>query len=65
MIPYADMMNHKCPDRNCIYYLDEKSKGFVVFANRDIKKGEEISICYDQKKPLSNYDLFSRYGFIY
>ena len=44
-VPYADMFNH-AEDRQTLYFYNEANKGFVMYAMKDIKKGEQIFIRY-------------------
>lgn len=59
MVPYLDLFNH-VNEFNTYYYYDDKRDGFVLFAVRDINKGEEITIAYGSH---NNMYLFSVYGF--
>ena len=45
MIPFADMFNHSSTDQTSWKY-DSERKGFVVKANGNIKKGDQIPFSY-------------------
>ena len=60
MVPYLDLLNHS-DKYNTWWYYDDKRKGFVCYAVRDIKKGEEITDSYGKH---DNVYLYSVYGFV-
>lgn len=59
MVPYLDLFNH-VNEFNSYYYYNDKRDGFVLFAVRDINKGDEITVSYGSH---NNMYLFSVYGF--
>ena len=39
MVPYADMFNHKpLEEAEAVWFYDEKQKGFIIKAYRDIAR---------------------------
>jgi hypothetical protein len=62
LVPYADMGNHNLPQMTYWNYNAER-EGFVVVATRDIKKGEEVTLCYGEN--ITNVNWFLQYGFVY
>jgi len=65
LFPHVAALNHSCIPNCTVTYLD--SNEIVVFALRDILKGEELTISYvDQEKPqdVRCEELKERYGFI-
>ena len=60
MVPFLDLINHS--DKNNTYwYYEEKKKGYVLIAMRDIEKNEEITDSYGK---YSNSRLYEIYGFV-
>ncbi|KAH8816465.1 hypothetical protein F5884DRAFT_667522, partial [Xylogone sp. PMI_703] len=56
----ASRFNHACrPNQTCSYTWNEKDKSLYVKANKPIKKGSEITICYTD---IREY-LYWNYGF--
>jgi hypothetical protein len=44
IVPYADMLNHNNSKANAGYDYSDRHKGFLLVANKDIAKGEELFI---------------------
>ena len=61
MVPLADMGNHKHDNQTYWEYLNG-GKGFVIRAERDIKKDEEITLKYGYD--IASYNWFTQYGFV-
>jgi hypothetical protein len=59
LVPYLDLLNHD-NNFNTWFIYDEKREGFSLYAIKDIKKNEEITISYGK---LNNLYLYSIYGF--
>ena len=59
LVPYLDLLNHN-NNYNTWFIYDEKREGFSLFAIKDIKENEEITISYGK---LNNIYLYSIYGF--
>ena len=59
MVPYADLFSHSI-NNNAEYYFDEKNNQFILYAKRNIKKNEEITILYGA---YNNIELYVDYGF--
>lgn len=65
LVPLADMLNHKNPDRNTSetetsWEFDDQSTSFSIVSNRNIKTGREI---YDSYGFKCNSRFFVNYGF--
>ena len=45
LVPYLDLLNHN-NNYNAWFYYNEKRDGFVLYAIRNIEKGEELTISY-------------------
>lgn len=60
LVPFADMLNHKRPQRTTWRY-DSTANGFVVQTLEDIGRGEEVQVSYGRK---SNYRFLLSYGFL-
>jgi hypothetical protein len=58
MVPLGDLFQHS-RDANCVYEFDEE-QNLIFKANRDIARGEEISISYNDKTDIT---LLLSYGF--
>jgi hypothetical protein len=61
MVPLADMLNHARPYQGTWNYNDARG-GFLMTANTDIKKDEEIYDSYGEK---SSYNFLLHYAFIF
>ena len=63
MVPLADMSNHRdqASDQTEWGYC-KKRKIFYLKSLVDIKKGDEINLCYGKSRP--NTEWFFSYGFI-
>ena len=59
LVPYLDLLNHN-NNYNAWFIYDEKREGFSLYAIKDIKEKEEITISYGK---LNNIYLYSVYGF--
>lgn len=59
MVPLADFINHRMPDTASWDY-DADYDGFIMEAEEDIERGDEIYISYGS---LSNASYFLYYGF--
>lgn len=59
-VAYADMLNHKRPRQTSWTYSDEHG-GFIIEANEDIPRGEQV---YDSYGKKCNSRFFLNYGFI-
>jgi histone-lysine N-methyltransferase SETD3 len=59
-VPYADMLNHRRPRQTSWKYCNKKD-GFIIEANEDIKRGEEVMDSYGKK---CNSRFLLNYGFI-
>ena len=59
LVPYLDLLNHD-NNFNTWFIYDEKREGFSLYAIKNIKKNEEITISYGK---LNNLYLYSIYGF--
>lgn len=65
MIPFFDLLNHKQSSNANIEVLETKeyeSSLYALVATRNIKKGEEITICYGTGDEPS-WELYTKYGF--
>lgn len=61
MVPLADMINHAVPSKvNCSFRFDSSQNGFVIEADRDVSKGEELLYSYGEKP---NCEFLLHYGF--
>jgi len=60
-LPFFDLMNHR-RQSNCLYGLDEKTGTLVVRSSRPIRPGEELSLCYSDRK--DNHQMLVTYGFV-
>ena len=60
LVPFADMLNHKRPQRTTWRY-DSVANGFVVQTLEEIGRGEEVQVSYGRK---SNYRFLLSYGFL-
>ena len=58
-VPFIELFNHD-NDYNTDFEYDEKNKGFILKAVRDIIAGEELTVSYGNE---SNINLFMTYGF--
>ena len=58
-VPFIELFNHD-NNYNTDYEYDEKNKGFILKAVRDIIAGEELTVSYGNE---SNINLFMTYGF--
>ena len=61
MVPLADMCNHKNTTQTSWIY-DDDLQGFVITAEEDIAKGEQLYINY--QNDMSNGHRFISYGFL-
>ena len=61
MVPFADMFNHKHPQKTNWTYYNSK-RGFLVQATDDIAQGEEVFVGYNDKSSM--FQLFYGYGFL-
>ena len=59
LVPYLDLLNHD-NNFNTWFIYDENREGFSLYAIKNIKKNEEITISYGK---LNNLYLYSIYGF--
>ena len=59
MVPFADLLSHSI-NNNANYYFDEKNNQFILYAKRNIKQNEEITILYGN---YNNIELYVDYGF--
>lgn len=60
LVPFADMLNHKRPQKTTWCY-DSEANGFIVQALEDITRREEVQVSYGRK---SNYRYLLSYGFL-
>ena len=58
-VPFIELLNHD-NNYNTDFEFDEKNKGFILKAVRDINLGEELTLSYGNE---SNINLFVTYGF--
>ena len=58
-VPFIELFNHD-NDYNTDFEYDEKNKGFILKAVRDIIAGEELTVSYGNE---TNINLFMTYGF--
>ena len=58
-VPFIELLNHD-NNYNTDFDFDEKNKGFILKAVRDINLGEELTLSYGNE---SNINLFVTYGF--
>ena len=58
-VPFIELLNHD-NYYNTDFEFDEKNKGFILKAVRDINLGEELTLSYGNE---SNINLFVTYGF--
>ena len=58
-VPFIELFNHD-NNYNTDFEYDEKNKGFILKAVRDIIAGEELTVSYGNE---SNINLFMTYGF--
>ena len=58
-VPFIELFNHD-NNYNTDFEFDEKNKGFILKAVKDIKSGEELTVSYGNE---SNINLFMNYGF--
>ena len=58
-VPFIELLNHD-NNYNTDFEFDEKNKGFILKAVRDINLGEELTLSYGNE---SNNNLFVTYGF--
>ena len=58
-VPFIELFNHN-NNYNTDFEYDEKNKGFILKAVKDIKSGEELTVSYGNE---SNINLFMNYGF--
>ncbi len=58
-VPFIELFNHD-NNYNTDFEYDEKNKGFILKAVKDIKSGEELTVSYGNE---SNINLFMNYGF--
>lgn len=58
-VPFIELLNHD-NNYNTDFEFDEKNKGFILKAVRDINLGEELTLSYGIE---SNINLFVTYGF--
>ena len=58
-VPFIELLNHN-NNYNTDFEFDEKNKGFILKAVRDINLGEELTLSYGNE---SNINLFVTYGF--
>ncbi len=56
LFPYIGKMNHSC-DPNCVWIYDKQLEMGMLFANKNIKCEEELTISY---RPLIEYLQFSQ-----
>ena len=61
IVPYADMFNFKPKTTMTNWLYEDKREGFIVKANKDIRKNEEIYVSYGDKP---NTNMFQFYGFV-
>ena len=59
LVPFLDLINHQ-NNYNSFYNFDYNSNEFILYAIKDIKINEEITISYGK---LNNIELFNYYGF--
>ena len=59
-VPYIDMFNHSY-DTQVKWVFSDQQKGFLVKAQQDISRGEEIFLSYGKK---SDSHFLINYGFI-
>ena len=61
-VPLTDMFNYS--DTQKVFgHFDNDKKGYMIYAVRDIKQGEEINSVYDGE--ITNKKLFTTFGFVY
>ncbi len=58
-VPFIELLNHD-NNYNTDFEFDEKNKGFILKAVRNINLGEELTLSYGNE---SNINLFVTYGF--
>ena len=61
MVPLADLGNHKHDNQTSWEYSD-RAEGFVIKAERDIAKDDEITLTYGND--IATYNWFTQYGFV-
>ena len=63
MVPFANLFNHKpMEEAEAVWFYDEKRRGFIIKAYRDIRMNTEICFSYGETK--GNMDFFMNYGFL-
>ena len=60
MVPYVDLLNHK-NNYNVYFYFDDYKDSMIVYAIKDINKGDEVINYYGEE---NNINLYTGYGFI-
>ena len=60
MVPYVDLLNHK-NDYNVNFYFDDHKDSMIVYAIKDINKGDEVINNYGED---NNIHLYTGYNFI-